>query len=178
MLHCMIDVETLGRRHDAAIIQIGWCLFTADKILSATRRNVHLSSAMKYGTICSETLMWWMKQSEEARKSAFTSQPEETLEEALFDLMGSIQVFKPDHFWAHATFDFPILTNAFNAINKNPPWHFRATRDLRTLDMLANAATIENWPVREGTYHDAMDDAVHQAKCAQLMLKKLNWKPE
>ena len=38
------------------------------------------------------------------------------------------------------------------------------------------AGEIKDWPVREGTHYSAMDDAIHQAKCVQLMMSKIGSK--
>ena len=184
-LHCMIDLETLGNSHDAAIIQIGWCLFDQEKIFESGQRTVHFEDALKHGKVTPSTLAWWMQQSEEARKSVITPHKNDTLAVALQAFVQTLENRwgkeehngqRVEHFWAHATFDFTILSNAFKSVGIENPIGFRQCRDLRTLDMLADAATIENWPVREGVHHTAIDDAVHQAKCVQLMLKKINWR--
>lgn len=175
MLHCMIDLETMGRAANAAIVQIGWCFFTEQEIIASGMRRIHLKSAIEHGEVGADTMLWWLGQSEEARRSVFTDDMTETLEDALLALKNEITLRDPRAFWAHATFDFPKLTHAYESTNVDDPIYFRNCRDIRTLDMLACTGHIENWPKREGIYHNAMDDAVYQAKCVQVMLRELRW---
>lgn len=174
-MHLMIDIETLGRAHDAAILEIGCCLFTLDEIREKFSWRIQVTDALKYGTTTPDTIKWWMEQSDEARKHVFGGSESDSLQDALNSLKDVIDYWKPSNFWAHASFDFPILANAYNVMDIENPIYFRKCRDIRTLDMLAHAEKIENWPIREGTFHSAIDDAVHQAKCVQLMLKSIGW---
>lgn len=175
--HCMVDVETLGRSHDAAIVQLGWCFFDLERTYRPGCRTIKFESAMKHGTVTADTVLWWMNQSYQARQS-ITHKENDTLEAALAAFNEEVKILKPKHFWAHATFDFPILTNAYKATGVKNPIGFLQCRDIRTLDMLARADLIAEWPEREGTHHDAMDDAVHQAKCVQMMLGKIGFTGE
>lgn len=174
-IHCMLDLETLGRSHDAVVLQIGQCIFDEDNLLFHGAWTVKLEDALKHGTITADTVLWWLKQPDEARKSVFEQPNAMELRNALSYFTNLVKQSEIDHFWAHASFDFPIIANAFKAVGLENPIDFRKCRDIRTLDMLAHAATIEGWPKREGIYHNAMDDATHQAKCVQLMLKKVDW---
>ena len=67
-----------------------------------------------------------------------------------------------------STFDITILENAYKIIGDIPhPWKFWNIRDLRTL---VNAASVIGFNHKQlkhvGVYHDALADAVHQAKIA------------
>lgn len=183
-LHCMLDLETLGNSHDAAIIQIGWCIFDRDSIITSGGVNVNFDDALKHGTVTGSTLQWWLQQSEEARQSVTTREYQgDTLWAGLNQFVQVMLRYHPLHYWAHATFDFPILAHAFKSVNAVTPRNqlenpigYKQTRDLRTLDMLANAGECTGWPVREGTHHNAVADAIHQAKCVQLMLNHIGYK--
>ncbi len=72
--------------------------------------------------------------------------------------------------WSHgANFDEPLWTAAAAAVGQGVPWKFwnvRCTRtafDLRNFDPKSIA--------REGTHHNALDDAKHQARCVQAAMK-------
>ena len=74
-------------------------------------------------------------------------------------------------FWAHATFDFPILMHAYRNTAIKPVLQYRSLRDLRTLELVAGDRI--KWDEREGVHHNASDDALYQAIHAGKMLKYL-----
>lgn len=161
--HCMIDIETLGNGSDAAIIQIGAVTSDGEQWES----TIKFSSAMKHGVVDPHTLKWWMNQSSEAVSSV--SSGTDTLEDALEGLHNFIKSTGSKYFWAHATFDFPILNNAFNSTGVKNPIHFRMTRDLRTIEHFFGKKI--DWEEREGTHHTALDDARFQIKHLEKMLE-------
>jgi len=59
-----------------------------------------------------------------------------------------------------ADFDLPILAAAYKAAGGPPPWKPYNGRCYRTLKNLAPSIKLE----RQGTHHQALDDAVCQAK--------------
>ncbi len=168
----MIDIETLGTRHDALVIQIGACYFDREtgEIGETFSVNINpIGFADKFSTNY-ETVKWWMQQSEQARNMVMS--PGIGFEEALRSLNRFLLLRTSDHvlLWSHATFDMPILQNAFETIGILHPVPFRNMRDLRTLMDLAGHHS--NSP-REGTHHHALDDAKFQAKYAVEAMKKL-----
>jgi 3' exoribonuclease, RNase T-like len=186
MLHSMIDLETLGRGHNAAIKQIGavrWDdKYGEQALFDKFVVNVDLESAMQYGQVDASTLQWWLSQPAETRDSvwhkdiATVSLPEALVMLAAFLApVGGKRKFigapadEPEAigaFWAHATFDFPILANAYTATGIENPIHFKLCRDLRTIEMLHPV----DWTQRHGTHHNALDDAEYQAINLQSML--------
>jgi len=90
---------------------------------------------------------------------------------ALFDLRSFMDGFNEAPIWANgASFDFPILAEAYRLSGTARPWHFRNERDYRTLKAL--------WPdvpqpQRSGTHHNALDDAIHQATHLQMIWKEM-----
>lgn len=168
-LHCMIDLETLGHNSDAAIIQIGAVLFKYNTIIDNIRININWNDALRHGKATAETLQWWFNQSKEARQAVIKTDSE-YLTMAMHKLTifcGSQGETKVDHFWAHATFDFPILVNACNKSNSNNPINFRKCRDLRTMDALYP----EEFTPAKGIHHDALDDATYQTERLQKQLQ-------
>jgi len=70
-MHIMIDLETMGTRPDAPIIAIGAVSFDVDTdwVWRTFYVNIDLQSAVSAGAkIDPSTVMWWMKQSDEARR--------------------------------------------------------------------------------------------------------------
>lgn len=178
--HIMVDLETLSSSPTAAIIQIGAVVFNIKELGPVFKVTIDLQSAMANGEVSASTLRWWMSQSDKARESVMNGDP------SLFDALTSFrrwvlyQAGISSHsygdeaknefkFWAHATFDFPILESASRSSNVALPYHHRQCRDLRTLEEFYGNR-IE-WPSRAGVHHDALDDAIYQARCAALMLQ-------
>lgn len=159
----MLDLETLGTRHDALIIQIGACYFDrmTGEIGETFKRTISspLASREKF-SMDLETIRWWMGQSEEARKSVMYGN----------DLLGGALVQLKSFLWgddtlvwSHATFDMPILQHAFDVFGiKELP--YRNMRDLRTLMDLADLSKLKR--ERFGIHHDALDDAKYQVSYA------------
>ena len=72
-------------------------------------------------------------------------------------------------YWSHANFDAPILENAYKKIEVKPPFLRRRQRDIRTLCHFTGEVKVE----RYGVYHNALDDAITQAKYISLRLSML-----
>lgn len=174
MKHIMIDLETLSSNSDAAIIQIGAIAFSANRGLldgEGFRVTVDFEDAMKYGSISGSTLKWWMDQDNAARASVTGGTVK--LHEALGFLNNYIGKFPGDlQFWAHATFDFPILQNAYSKVGLRSALPYKKMRDLRTLEEVAGE--FITWDKRQGIAHDALDDAKFQALHAIKMLQEID----
>lgn len=81
--------------------------------------------------------------------------------------------------WAHGpSFDVSILEAAYGAVDLPLPWHYRAPRDTRTI---LEAARMDPHKGLEefstGTYHNALDDAVTQAKAVCAAYDRLGLGP-
>jgi hypothetical protein len=114
-----------------------------------------------------------MQQSDEARKSILSPGHN------ILDVLNSFRDFlhKPTErggelkLWCHATFDEPILSNAYHKAGTSEPWHYRSVRDLRTLIDLAN---IDIYSYQnDGTHHDALADCNFQIRYTIDALNKL-----
>ena len=72
MIDIMLDLETLGKLPDAAIIAIGAVHFDLETsaIQSRFYTVVDLESSVDSGGIMdASTVLWWLQQNEEARKA-------------------------------------------------------------------------------------------------------------
>lgn len=118
-----------------------------------------------------------MEQGEDARKS-LTSDTQE-LSTALTWLSDFITKHANPKFvqvWGNgASFDCVILRNSYALAGHQAPWQWWNDRDVRTIVELGKAIGFE--PKRdmpfEGTRHNALDDAIHQAKYVSAIWKKL-----
>jgi hypothetical protein len=171
--HVMIDIETMGTSNEAAIISIGAVKFDpmADGVIDSFYVPVTLLSSVAAGLkIDAKTVMWWMKpERAEARDQLVADGSAVDLYSALD---GFATWFGPDSLptWGNgATFDNVILRNAFAKCGMECPWGYTHDRCYRTLRGLAPDMSVP----REGTYHNALDDAIHQAKYMQLVVSYL-----
>lgn len=168
--HIMIDLETMGLRPNAAIISIGAVYFDASNVLSEFYSNVSLKSCLDLGlTTDQSTIDWWHKQSVEARM-AWQRDDAPDLMAALTQFtvwLRSIGGQKEICPWGNgADFDLTILGSAHRALDVDPPWQFYNHHCFRTMK---NMFQVVDFP-RQGTHHNALDDAKHQAVHLQRIL--------
>ena len=169
----MIDLETLGTTADAAILSIGAVKFELESGTiedDGFYASVSLDSNSEYKRrIQEDTLIWWLKQPVEAQSVFHESK--QTLPTALAELvewMGDAE----HQMWSNgADFDLPMLTHAFVQCGLEVPWKHWNSRCFRTYKNLPGAKAVKI-PF-EGTKHNALFDAVHQAKTVQAIHTKL-----
>ena len=164
----MIDLETLGTVASAAILSIGAVKFDleSDKLDDAGfYASVSIESNLDFGRrIQEDTLLWWFKQ--EAAAQQVFHEPKTTLENALSELRdwvgtGDYQI------WSNgADFDIPMLAHAYSQVGVEVPWKFWNARCFRTYKNLPGARDIR---VQAGVKHNALSDAVSQARTVQAI---------
>lgn len=168
MMNVMLDLETMGKGPNAAIVAIGAVAFDPETCtVDAKRgfyRGVDLESCVQYRLqMDASTVLWWLQQSEQARQ-ALTEQPGLELHDALdqFGLWCTQQALAQDLLvWGNgAAFDNVILRNAYQEAGLPTPWSHWNDRCYRTVKAMAPSIKIE----RSGTHHHALDDAISQAK--------------
>lgn len=162
----MLDLETLGTDPGAAIVSIGAVRFDTSGLGETFHRSISIESAIAAGlAVDGETLEWWLDQDPQAQQVLAGGQ----------DLAGALVDFRDfygdaEEVWAFSpTFDCTILSAAYDAVDLERPWNYRAERDARTLAALPIAADVEH----DGTVHDALDDARHQARMVGKTLAQL-----
>jgi len=158
-MHVMVDLETLGTAPGSVIISLGAAQFNEGGVISTFYRRIDAQSCVRAGlTMDASTVEWWMNQSADARH-VFT-QKGDALHDALHDFCGWFP--KGACLWGNgATFDNVLLDSAYRAIKLDKPWPYWGDRCYRTVKALYKH--IEADPF-EGVKHNALDDAVHQAR--------------
>ena len=166
----MLDIETLGIEPGAAILSIGACTFDTEGVGETFEISVDLESCQDRGlTIEADTLQWWLGQDEPARDALHGGVP---LATALSELRDFLDTHDADELWANAPkFDCAHLEAAYDALDWPTPWEFYELRDVRTVQSLPGAVELE----QDGTEHDALDDAVHQAREVGATLRELKY---
>ena len=172
--HVMLDLETLGTAHNAAILSIGAIKFDPMGDENSPDERFHVAidprTCTDYGmTVDASTVMWWLDdQRDEARKDMSVREKLD-LPSALY---GFVEWFGPKSLpiWGNAaSFDNTILKTAYELIGMDPPWRFWDDRCYRTLKNLAPGVEMD----RTGTHHTALDDAVSQARHMQRIVAHL-----
>lgn len=156
----MLDLETMSTRSNAAIASIGAVKFDVDAgVIDTFYRTIDLRTCKAVGLhFDQETIDWWKQQSKEAQKA---------LQVDNISIMQALDDFstwfgnKSLPTWGNgAGFDNVIMENAYRAVNSKRPWLPWDDRCYRTIKNIIQVPIDE----RQGTYHNALDDAMHQTK--------------
>ncbi|NYP28784.1 exonuclease, partial [Escherichia coli] len=176
-IHLMIDIETMGKNPNAAIISIGAIFFdpqTGD-MGPEFSKTIDLDTAG--GVIDRDVIKWWLKQSREAQSAILTD--EIPLDDALLQLREFIAENSGEFFvqvWGNgANFDTVILRRSYERQGIPCPWHYHNDRDVRTIVELGKAIDFDARTAIpfEGERHNALDDARYQAKYVSAIWQKL-----
>jgi hypothetical protein len=147
MKNVMVDLETLGTDSYSVITSIGAVEF--DHITG----NLGVDAGLKMDV---STILWWMKQSDEARADF------QQLNRTLTIVLDNFTFWYPKGaaLWGNgAGFDNVVLSNAYLATGLVKPWGFRADRCYRTLRELLPTVVVQ----KSGVAHNALADAKNQA---------------
>jgi len=181
----MVDLETLGTRPGSVILSIGACFF--DPLFNEPGPTFYQVIDVASSCVAglrgdNETIKWWLKQGDDAQEAyhqAFFGEGEplvKTLEAfaAWLTSMSSMHDgTKRVKVWGNgAAFDNALLAAAYHAAGLTPPWKFWNDRCFRTLKSLGADLGVKEPPFT-GTKHHALDDAVHQANWACLVLRAM-----
>tara|TARA_R110000824_G_scaffold68916_1_gene177659 strand:- start:2181 stop:2720 length:540 start_codon:yes stop_codon:yes gene_type:complete len=174
----MLDLETLGTKTDSVILSIGAAAFNEDSITNEFYTTINVQSCVEKGLkMYPDTVCWWAKQSDAAKKGVFESTT--TLPSALSDFSLWVRSMEADmldsvRMWGNGEdFDNVILREAYLKVGVPPsriPWHFSNNRSYRTLKNLVPYIYMD----RLGEHHNSLDDAKSQALHAIKLLKELH----
>ena len=168
--HVMIDLETMGTKPDCAIVSIGAVVFDPryGKVSKDTF-YVGLEWESQDRVINQDTVLWWGKQTNQARDALDGL---DDLGDALTELSGWLP--KDSKVWGNgATFDISMLEHAYRQLDLEVPWKFWNIRDCRTvLDMYESVRGGFN-KKSGGCLHNALDDAIFQAQYITMMWNRL-----
>jgi exodeoxyribonuclease VIII len=163
MQDVMLDLETMGNGSNAAIVAVGAIEFDAATNTLGQRfyRVVSLETAVALGgVIDASTVMWWLRQSDEARKDICNDglplrQVLAEFSEWLASLGEGVKV------WGNgAAFDNVIMAQAYRRAGMPVPWQYQNDRCYRTVKAMRPDVKME----RTGTHHNAIADATSQAR--------------
>jgi hypothetical protein len=167
MNNIMVDLETLGTVADSVIMSIGAVKFDLNSQAiddGGFYASISIDSNLELRRrVQEDTLIWWMGQSPAAQK--VFHEPKQTLEDALIEFSDWVGSDKYNIWSNGADFDIPMLAHAYSQLGIEIPWKFWNSRCFRTFKNLPGAKNV-NTPT-EGVKHNAMSDAVNQARALQ-----------
>lgn len=172
-MHVMFDLETLSLRVNAVIFDFGYCLFEPNQpglILDSMAMVLNWSEqierrSLQFRHVSGSTLKWWLQQDKAAQDKLTRAEKPASFTDMVREIK-ALPWANIDGVWSHgANFDLPIITEIFAELGEEVPWHYRATRDTRTIFWLAGM--VEKDLERAEVKHSAMHDAIAQAKSVQ-----------
>ena len=154
----MIDLETLGTKPGSVIVALGAVKFGNGEILDTFYERIDPESCVELGMkIDVSTVMWWLKQAEEARLEI--TKPGIPIKHVLLSFRYWLQDPEAKIWGNGAAFDNVLLSDAYDRCGIQRPWEFWNDRCYRTVKGLCPETPFS----REGTHHNALDDAASQA---------------
>lgn len=182
-VHVMVDLETMGKKHNAPIVAIGAVVFdpATGSIGESFYKVVCLESSVNWGAVIDpSTVIWWLKQSSEAR-SAIVNDDAIPLQDALLQFREFVSDnvaggSKKAQVWGNgASFDNSILRSSYDCIDEDYPWEYWNDRDVRTMVELGQAISFDPKTTIpfEGSRHNALADAIHQARYVSAIWQRI-----
>lgn len=168
----MIDIETLGTGSNAHVLSIGMVWFDInhpDEPLIELP-IIYPSMDQPRSQIDGDTVRWWMNQSNAAKQVFANTVERVALSSAAATIVEATE--NASRIWAKdPDFDCVILANfTRNYLSHTIKWPFYRNRSVRTmLDVYPQAKELPF----EGVEHNALADAVHQAKQMQSVFTYL-----
>lgn len=163
MNNVMLDLETLSTDPDGFICAIGAVAFDANDVGDTFYAVV--KSPEGNGRIDAATVFWWLSQSKEAQNAFRDDNPQlyPNISQALIDFTLWCNLHRVKFVWGNgAAFDNVMLSQAYRRTGLKQPWPFWGDMCYRTIKNLHGRPG--NTPTREGTHHNALDDAAYQAQ--------------
>jgi len=164
----MLDMETIGTAANSVILSIGAVYFNDDGTLGDEYYTVLETNSQKlHGRyVDPDTVAWWEKQSEEAKKEAY-SYPDKDRQSTAIALSKLFEFIKQGGkdvlIWGNGSdFDNALLADLFRSFGIKQPWAFWNNRCFRTFK--SEFKHLASEPAFEGIKHHALYDAKHQVR--------------
>lgn len=164
----IIDIETLGRRNDAAITQIG--VIAADNSYNVIDKYFISISPSQWNTcnrtFTGETLLWWLQQ----KTSPVGDKECLDYKSALKALRRIIDCYQSDDtlIYTKGTMDLFCLKDLYEYFGEETPWKFWQPRDIRSIKDM-----VSDWKAVKANSHNALEDALNELEEIRINLKEI-----
>lgn len=162
----MCDIEAMDTAATAAIVAIAarWFDLRTQTTGDAFTATVHLgSSVADGGTMSASTVLFWLRQSDQARHSiAYNGQPVRKVLGDFSDWIAQTCRHEDVRVWGNApSYDCVILRGAYERAGLDAPWRFYHERDFRTARAMHPQIEYDTKAKGDGA-HDALVDVDFQ----------------
>lgn len=160
--YIVIDIETLGRRNDAAVTQVGTVI--ADENFDVLDSYLIQVTPDAWNTcdrtFTGETLLWWMEQKNTptSKKPTHIVHSYKYLVDKLYQIFDRYNT-EDTTIWTKGSMDLFCIKDLCEYFDMNTPWEFWQPRDIRTVKDF-----IKEWKTFENNNHNALDDALNQLR--------------
>lgn len=160
--YIIIDIETLGRRNDAAVTQVGIVIVDENfDVLDSYLIQVTPDAWNTCDrTFTGETLLWWM----EKKNTPISKKPTHIVNSYKYLVDKLYQIFdryntEDTTILTKGSMDLFCIKDLCEYFDMNTPWEFWQPRDIRTAKEF-----IKEWKTFENNNHNALDDALNQLR--------------
>lgn len=189
----IIDLETLGNKPDAIVIDMSILVFDPDPnivqsldelIQNGKRFKLSIESQRKTRSVNPSTIKWWKEQSAEAKANLSASPDDVTVEEAVEGALkflkdNGVNQFKSLGYCRGMSFDFPIFVDMIRQTYKTvetdkfEPVKFWAQRDIRSaIEAYLVTRRMDITPLKKGVLDGFVaHDSIHDCAKDVIMLK-------
>lgn len=169
--HIIIDIETLGRRNDAAVTQVG--IIPADENFNALDQYLIQVDSNAWSTcgrtFTGETLLWWIQQ-KNTPVSKFPTQIANSYKDLIEKLNYVFRRYNTEDsiVWTKGSMDLFCIKDLYEYFDMDIPWKFWQPRNIRTAKEI-----IKDWKVcGNNNTHNALGDALTEVEELKLNLNK------
>ena len=187
--HLMLDFETLSLKENAVLLSLGACVFDPATGEIGETFYTAIDPRTQHGRdISASTVLWWLEQDQAARdkltgavKAAdllvdadpdsqewadMAEQAAIPINHAAMAFIAFVEQFEDVECWTNGGVDHTWLNSMFEYSGFKNPIPYWKQRDYRTLKALYPDIKAETW----GQAHNALDDAIKQAKHAAKII--------
>jgi hypothetical protein len=175
-LHCMLDLETYGKRPGCVIRSIGAAMFDPwdepGQVGAQFYVNVERGGQERLGLhVDPDTEKWWSGK-DMVEANAMLSENQLPVREAIDKFREFWREFTAKFVWGQGgNYDDPVMTAVLDRLGLPTPWKFYDANCTRTAYRMAG---LDVFKVRRvGVAHHALHDAVHQIRCVQMAHAKI-----